>query len=231
MDKQTQQKLLNLVKCNYEEIAEDFNETRKKYLWPEIIKLTKDVKDGNKVLDIGCGNGRLLEAFKDKKINYVGVDSSEKLINIAKARYKIQDTRYKFIKGDILELDKLNEASFDYVFCVAVLHHLPGQDLQIRALEQMKNKVSKDGKIVIMVWNLWSQEKFRKLILKYALQKLIGRSKMDFKDILFKGFNKKSERYYHAFTNCELMKIAKLAGLKIDKLYKDRYNYYAILKK
>ena len=88
MDRQTQKNLLTLVKSSYEEIADQFNQTRKKYLWPELIKLTKEIKTGDKILDVGCGNGRLLEAFGDKKISYLGVDNSEKLINLAEKNRK-----------------------------------------------------------------------------------------------------------------------------------------------
>ena len=229
MDKQTQKNLLKIVKRNYEETANDFNETRKKYLWPELIKLTNDVKDGDKVLDVGCGNGKLLEAFKNKRIYYLGVDDNKKLLNFAKFRHP----NFRFTKGNILELSKIPDIDYDYIFCIATLHHLPGNDLRIMALKQMKNKVKTDGKIVLTVWNLWSQKKFRKLIWKFILLKLIGKSKMDYGDILFDWKNSKgervSQRYYHAFTKKQLKKIVKKAGLKIERIYKDKFNYYAIL--
>jgi SAM-dependent methyltransferase len=129
--------------------------------------------------------------------------------------------------------------NFDYVFSIALLHHLPGSDLRIAALKQLKNKVSEDGKIIIIVWNLWGQKKFRKLIYKFFLLKLIKKNlpvgRMDFGDILFDWKNSageaQSRRYYHAFTKMELRKIIKKSGLKIEKLYKDKFNYYAILNK
>jgi ubiquinone/menaquinone biosynthesis C-methylase UbiE len=236
MDKQTQKKLLDIVKRNYEEIAEDFSETRNKQLWPELIKLTEEVKNGDKVLDVGCGNGRLLEAFKGKEIEYIGVDNSKKLIELAKKRnWKLEIGNWKFIIGDILELSKLPQINFDYVYCVAVLQHIPGRGLQVAALKQLKNKINEQGKIIITVWNLWSQNKFRRLILRFALLKLIKKNKMDFGDVLFDWKNSKGERvsrrYYHAFRMAELRKIIKKAGLKIEKIYKDQYNYYAVLKK
>lgn len=235
MNKQTQKNLLNLVKANYEQIADQFNETRKKYLWPELLELTKEIKTKDKILDVGCGNGRLLEAFKGNKPNYLGIDASEPLIEYAQKTYP----ENKFIVSDILDLGKIPEINFDYVFSIAVLHHLPGNDLQIAALKQLKNKVSENGKIIIIVWNLWSQKKFRKLIYKFFLLKLFKKNlpfgKMDFGDVLFDWKNSagvaQSRRYYHAFTKCELRKIIKKAGLKIEKICKDKYNYYAILKK
>ena len=231
MDKHTQEKLLKQVKRNYEEIAEEFNEKRKKFIWPSIIKLTTDVKNGDRVLDVGCGNGRLLEAFKNKNIEYLGVDSSEELINMAKGNYP----GYKFIIGDIFKLDQIPETDFNFVYCIAVLHHIPGRDLRVKALQQLKDKGAHESYLIVTVWNMWSHKRFLKLIFKYTILKLIGKNKMDFGDILFDWKNsqreKVSQRYYHSFRKSEFKKIISKAGLKIVKLYKDKYNYYAVLKK
>ncbi len=235
MDKDTPKKLLSIVKEGYEEAARDFSETRKKFLWPELVKLAGLVKDDDSVLDAGCGNGRLLEAFKDKKINYLGFDNSKKLIELAKTEfskksYELRVMSCEFLVGNILELDKIINNKFDYIFCIAVLHHIPGNDLRVKALEQLKSKIKPGGKIILTVWNLWNLPKFKKLIFKFLALKLIGKNRMDFGDILFKGFKLNRERYYHAFSQCELKNLFKKSGLKIIKLYKDKYNYYAILK-
>jgi 2-polyprenyl-3-methyl-5-hydroxy-6-metoxy-1,4-benzoquinol methylase len=231
MNKQTQKELLDIVKKNYEEIGEQFNETRKKHLWPELVELVKMVNENNSVMDVGCGNGRLLEALQDKKINYFGVDNSEKLIELAQAKYPDK----KFAVGDILELSKLPEINFDIVFCVAVLQHIPGRKLQIDAIKQLRNKVSDNGRVVISVWNMWTQEKFRNLIIRFVLLKLIKKNKMDLGDILFDWKNTQgmsvSKRYYHAFRKYELKRICQQAGFKVERIYSDQYNYYAILTK
>lgn len=235
MNKQTQQSLLQLVKRNYEEIAEDFSETRNKALWPELVKFTSAVKDGESVLDVGCGNGRLAKLFVERYVKYIGIDNNQRLIEIASKNYELRIKNYEFLVGDILQLDKVVEDKFNYVFCVAVLHHLPGKELRIQALKQLRKRLKPDGKIILTVWNLWPQTKFRKLIIKYSLLKLIGRNAMDWGDILFPWKNKKgekiSERYYHAFALGELKRIIRQTGLDIEKLYQDRYNYYLILKK
>lgn len=233
MNKQTQKNLLNIVDKNYNEIAKEFNETRKKELWQELINLTKNIKDGNKVLDVGCGNGRIIDALIDRKIEYLGVDQSKELISFARENYR--DTPWaKFEFGRIQELNQVKGVNFDFVFSIAVLHHIPGENMQIEALRQLKNKVKKEGRIVVSAWNLWNKPKYRKLIFKFALLKLIRKNKMDFGDILFDWYDYKkkslSKRYYHAFTKRSLKRIAKKAGLVIDRVYKDRYNYYIVLK-
>lgn len=249
MDKQTQKNLSNIVKQNYEEIADDFHETRKKYLWPELVKMADAAKDGDRVLDAGCGNGRLLEALKNKKISYFGVDSSEKLIKIAKERFGVEEGggfkaeeqtaapktaiyERRFQVCDLADLGTIPEINYDYVFCAAVLHHLPGSDAQINALKQLKNKVGQNGKIIVTVWNFWPSKKFRKKIFKFVLLKLIKKNKMDFGDILFDWKSSKGERlskrYYHAFRKGELRRIFKAAGLIVKEMRKDEHNYYIV---
>ena len=225
MDRKTQNELLEIVRRNYSQIADDFSETRRKYLWPEIVRQAAAVKDGDRVLDVGCGNGRLLEALRDKNVDYLGVDASKELLEIAGKHY----TGHKFAAGDILRLGEIPDVGFDYVFCLAVLHHLPGSDLRVAALKQLKNKIKPDGKIILTVWNLWSRKKYRRLIWKFTLLKILKKNKMDFGDIVFDWKNEADKtRYYHAFRLGELRRIIKRAGLKIEKLYKDEYNYYAV---
>ena len=68
MKKSEQQRLLKIVHNNYREIAAQFDVTRKKYIWPELEKVMANLEDGSSVLDVGCGNGRLLENLVDKNI-------------------------------------------------------------------------------------------------------------------------------------------------------------------
>lgn len=238
MNKKTQKELLSLVKKNYEEIAHHYNETRKKKLgktWQSLGAYASQARAGDRVLDVGCGNGRLLEAFERLDIKYLGVDSCEGLLECAKK----QKPGNEFLECDILNLGEIKETNFDWVYSVAVLHHLPGQDLQVSALRQLRNKVSSHGKIIVTVWNMWSpkwqKQGFRCLIWKFYLLKLVGKNKMDFGDILKDWKNSQGEvvskRYYHAFSKKELKKIVKKAGLKLVKISKDEQNYFLVLEK
>jgi 2-polyprenyl-3-methyl-5-hydroxy-6-metoxy-1,4-benzoquinol methylase len=229
MDKTTKQDLLDIVKNNYEQMAADFSTSRQKLFWPELQKLAIPVKAGDRVLDLGCGQGRLLEIFKDRSIDYLGLDQSASLIKIAKINYPT----FNFQVLNLESIDKLSERNFNYIFCVAVLHHIPGTEERVVVLRKMAEKLAPGGQIIISVWNLWNRRKFLKLILKFWLQRISGRHKMDRGDILFPWGGKEGvgTRYYHAFTGGELKKISRSANLKIEKLYKDRFNYYLVLKK
>lgn len=222
--------LLDLVKKNYEEIAVEFDLTRRKELWPKMYQWAEMVPENSRVLDIGCGNGRLLEAFKNKKIDYLGLDNSQSLLEKARERYAGK----KFLFGDILNLPNLGEALFPTVFCLAVLQHFPGQTLRLKALKQLKSKMSPEGRLFISVWNLWKNSKYRPLLFKSYCLKILGKNRLGFNDLVFPWKDSrgvaKSKRYYHAFTKREMGKLFRLAGLQIESLERDQYNYWYILK-
>lgn len=221
---------MRIVRKNYEDDARTFDETREKFILPPLSDFLNKVELGVKVLDVGCGNGRTLKILTERHAKYIGVDQSESLIKICQDKYP----EYKFAVEDILNLGELPDYDFDYVFCIAVLQHLPGKDLRVQALKQLKNKIKVGGKIILTVWNMWPLEKYRKMIYKFSLLKIFGKNKMDWNDVLFDWRapnSQMSKRYYHVFYRGELKKLVKKSGLKIKKIFKDNFNYYLVLTK
>jgi 2-polyprenyl-3-methyl-5-hydroxy-6-metoxy-1,4-benzoquinol methylase len=231
MKKQKQQEILELVKRNYQEISQHFSQTRKQRMWPEIIAICKKVPVNSSVLDIGCGNGRLVEELEKDNLNYLGIDNSENLINIAKDNYRDKDN-INFQVLDVFEVDKL-KAKYDYIFLVAVLQHIPSLELRIKALKKIKSALKENGEIVISVWNLVDNKKYKAQLRKSKyLNFLKG---LDSRDLLFYWKNpqreKMSLRYYHAFTEKELRKLFSKARLKIKDFQKTKDNFYIVLRK
>ena len=82
------EQLRQIVADNYQEIAEQFSATRQKPLWPRLRQILRQLPISGRLLDIGCGNGRLLEELKKRPIDcYVGLDNSTELLKIAAQRY------------------------------------------------------------------------------------------------------------------------------------------------
>lgn len=234
MKEKTANKILEKVKLDYELISGQFSDTRQ-YLWGELKKFDQYVKKGDKVLDVGCGNGRLYTLLKDKAVDYVGVDNSEEMINTARAKYEDQKTGILFEQGDILHL-YYNESSFDAVFAIAVLHHIPSKKLRVKALNEVKRVLRPGGYFILTVWDIWGQSKYLWPILVNYLKKTVGKSELDYKDALipWKAPNGEVlvERYVHAFTKREIKKLVKSAGFKIEKIKREvGYNIYLIAKK
>jgi len=229
MDREYAKYLLEKTRQDYNLIAEDFSRTRWN-IWAEFNIFKEYVKDGDKILDVGCGNGRLLELFKDKDINYTGVDASEKLVDLARKKYPDNN----FMVADNLNLP-FPDDNFDKVFSVAVLHTIPSEELRKKAISELKRVLKPGGLLIATVWDMWRKDTFPKL-LKYSFLKLIGKSKLDFGDA-FVPWADKAERYYHFFTKKELQSLAEESGLSIIKkgIAKNetgkRSNIYLIAKK
>lgn len=231
MKKETALKIIKSNKIIYNQIARDFSETRYN-IWPEFEYFKGYLKNGQAIMDLGCGNGRLLELLKDYKVSYLGVDFSENLIREAQQKWPGK----KFKVADILELNNLKE-KFDLIFCVATLHHIPSDKLRQQVMLNIKNCLKPDGKLLMTNWNLW-QTKYLKYIIKYTLLKLadpdketngILASDLDLQDV-FVPWKKKYQRYIHAFTELSTARLLKKTGFEIIKNVSNKRNIITIAK-
>ncbi len=221
--------ILKNTGAGYEKIAEEFSATREE-LWPELYKFRQYVKEGDKILDAGCGNGRLIKIFKGLEVDYLGIDSSPKLIYLARKKFP----QAKFEIGDILDLE-VSKSSFDVVFCIAVLHHLPQHHLRLRALGNLKEVLKKDGYLIISVWDLWRWQNAKVIfqsILNWLLRK--GSSPKDFFIPWHTKKGEKIQRYYYAFTKNELKKLIRKSSLRIEAVFQSKRkqrNIYVVCRK
>lgn len=201
--------MLNKTKENYNLISQDFSSKRQE-IWEELKFLFEDLKKGEKILDLGCGNGRWFKIFKEKKVDYIGVDNSEKLIEIARLSFP----EANFLVASALELP-FEENYFDKVFAIALLHHIPSKEYRLKVLGEIKRILKLKGRLILTVWKA-CQKKEKLLLFKYTILKILGKSKLDWRDVLL-PWGKEVERYYHFFTKKELENLVKKAGFKILK--------------
>jgi ubiquinone/menaquinone biosynthesis C-methylase UbiE len=81
-------------------------------------------KKGLKILEIGCGEGIASVQLAYCGHRVVGIDISEKSLEIAKARAKHYGLDVEFVLSNFVADDFFREAQFDVVWCDAVLHHM-----------------------------------------------------------------------------------------------------------
>ncbi|MNR11595.1 dTDP-3-amino-3,4,6-trideoxy-alpha-D-glucopyranose [compost metagenome] len=91
------------------------------------------------MLDVGCGNGKpILEYFINHNIRVVGIDASEKMLDLAQANFP--NTRLMLM--DMREL-RLHE-KFDVLIAWHSFFHLPAAD-QPAMFKIFKNHLNPDG--------------------------------------------------------------------------------------
>jgi len=91
-----------------------------------------------RILDLGCGPGRDLKAFRDLGHEAIGLDGSERFIDFAR-----QHSGCEVWLQDFLRL-KLPKEYFDGIFANAALFHVPSQELP-RVLKELWVSLKQDG--------------------------------------------------------------------------------------
>ncbi len=224
MDKNFALKLIKKTKEDYNKISAHFSSTRQ-YNWPDIADAinTLELEKNQKVVDLGCGNGRLFEVLEKYGVEYFGLDISEELINLAKNAYP----RGKFVVSDILKTPyKKNE--FDAVISIAALHHIPSKKLRRETIEEISRITRPGGKILVSVWYFWNKPEYKKLILQDYIKKIFGISKLDSTDFMMPWKTGDGEevttRYFHAWKTKELLKELKKTGFSDLKILSEDKN-------
>jgi len=199
----TSRELLDLNRDNYNKIAEDFSATRA-YIWDDIKVLLDYVGEGDSVLDVGCGNGRLVEGLKEKNVKYLGIDFSEKLIAEARKKYP----HHEFAVVDLAEFHS-DQAKYDVVFCLSVLNHFP-KDFQEKIILNIKSALKPGGCLLMINWNLWNIKS------KKSVWRLPKFGKFQDLMTIWRGASEQVKLYYYAFTNGEIRNLLNKTGFEVE---------------
>lgn len=216
-------KIMKKVENDYDAVAKEWDISRF-FARADQIKIARQIKNGDRVLDVGCGNGVFYPVLADKSINYIGMDISKKLLALAgkKALKNKGKAKVKFVKGSITKLPFKNN-QFDWVCAFAVLHHIPSEELRSRSAQEIWRVLKPGGRVVATVWNLFSDWAEKKFNINEQLKNI--QEGLDKSDVIipWKGtVGKVIHRYMRAFTKNELSKLFKDAG------FKKVMSYYAI---
>ena len=85
-----------------------------------------DPKAGERILDVGCGDGTLALVMIDRGAEVVGIDNSEEMVAAAQAKGVFAELR------DSTEMDF--DRQFDAAFSNAALHWMPEKELVARGI-------------------------------------------------------------------------------------------------
>lgn len=108
----------------------------------EMANYIKNTFAPKKVLDVGCGIGKLVDELRKLGIDAYGIEFSRDFINLSPCKDYI-------IEGNIFDLNqKFDENSFDVVICMEVLEHIPPTKLNF-AIQNLKRITIKNIVITI----------------------------------------------------------------------------------
>jgi len=223
MNQRTEQ-ILYLNKKFYQSVAKDFSISRQKDWrgWNRAVQAAKNHlkepmrKNGPKILDLGCGNGRFLKFLIKRipKFYYKGYDINNDLLKEAKINSKSTNKiKIRFIKKDILKNILIIKSKSDFIVSFGFTHHIPDHKLRKNWFTYLPKILKKDGVLVLTFWSFANKSG----------------------DYLVSWKNENIARYCHQYSKKELKTIIsmyKKSGLRlIDKYEADNKNIYLIFGK
>ena len=223
MNEIVRQQLLEINHDFYNDFAGAFAATRygAQPGWDRIIP---HFPDRCQVLDLGCGNGRFAHFLDERlqQVDYVGLDGSEKLVEIARKRSgELARTRAAFRVVD-LNGSAWHGAYNDYdvVVALAVLHHIPGFAARSTFVRAAARCLAPTGVLILSNWRFAQNRRMRR---KIAPWEAVGLTDDDVEpgDYLldWKKDGSVGYRYAHQLDEVEVIELAQEAGLTISEQF------------
>ena len=218
MNELTAAKLIVLNRQFYQTFAAPFSSTRLR-LQPGVRRIIDTLQFPSSILDLGCGNGYFASELvgQEHEFTYVGLDSSQGLLEIARQSCQPADN-VLFLHADLVEtgwpavLDALPDGwgspPFDLIISFAFLHHVPSAGTRLEILRQIHTLLAPSGFFIHSEWQFLNNPRIRNRIQPWQT---IGMSSQDVDTgdyLLDWRHGGKGLRYVHEFTEDELACLA-----------------------
>ena len=104
---------------------------------------------GQRVLDVGCGNGYVLARYAREGADTVGIDLTATAVDLSRQRFSLEGLRGSFLIGSAEELP-FPSGSFACVSSMGVLHHTPDTAGAIREIFRV---LAPGGRFIVMLYH------------------------------------------------------------------------------
>jgi len=225
--------LNNLNRAFYDELAETFAASRGP-TEPGLERVFAQMEPGARVLDLGCGQGRVATLLP-AGCKYVGMDFSTEMLAIAQRQPTCIPTR--FVAGDLLDpgWPALVPGRYNWIILRAVLHHIPGAENRQAIVRRAAGCLTSQGRLLLANWQFLEIERLRRRLLSWDV---VGLQPDDVEsgDYLLnwqrEGYG---IRYVHWIDEDETATLAACADLSIETLFRadghhNNLTLYAVLR-
>ncbi|SBT33324.1 methyltransferase, putative [Plasmodium ovale wallikeri] len=227
----------------YNKIAQHFCYTRYKS-WNNVENIINQEKEGNIIIDVGCGNGKNVKA--SSKYFFIGLDFSFYLLKWAQRKHNTD----LFLANCISIPLRSNIA--DLCISIAVIHHIGTHEK--RAYEQQENVVGNrkfDSQDIFVPWYLQPQhtletsyneaerqaeQQVEQQVEQPAEQPAERQEEEAYREVRpcypAKKDLLKLQRYYHVFRKEELYELCtSIDGVQVEEFFFDCNNWAIVLRK
>jgi len=174
-----------------------------------------------RLLDLGCGTGRLCLHFAAKGYECVGVDLSDEMLargkdNLQRLEPPARD-RVRFVTANLTDLALLVGESFDYAACLfSTLGMVRGADHRARVLANSHRLLKPGGRFVLHAHNLYFRGLGWRRVQVQRAKSLLGRA--DAGDVAMPQAYGGPPLTLHHFTRGGLLGALEVAGFVVKDL-------------
>jgi 2-polyprenyl-3-methyl-5-hydroxy-6-metoxy-1,4-benzoquinol methylase len=233
MDQKIIKRLLALNRAFYATFAQSFADSRS-IADPALACILPHIPQRARVLDVGCGNGRLALLLDHERPDavYLGVDAIPELIEIARAQaHRLTSVSAEYRVIDVTRRGWSHslhgppspyslETPFDCIVILAVLHHVPSLDLRTQVLREAASLLASDGRLIISTWQFLDSARMRRKIVGWA-EVSIAEESLEPGDYLLDWKREgRGLRYCHMVDKDEVQHLAAAAGLHVWEAFR-----------
>ena len=116
------------------------------------IPFYKKYAEGKKVLELGCGTGRVCLPLAKAGTDITGIDVSDEMLEEAKLKAKNEKLAIDFQKEDIIHFQ--SEEKFHLILCIHnSFSHVNGLENLRSFFDSVKRNLTNDGTFILQVFN------------------------------------------------------------------------------
>jgi len=233
MEKETAERLLALNRAFYATFARPFAASRL-VSDPALVCILPYIPQRARVLDVGCGNGRLAALLDRERpgATYLGVDAVPELVELAcaqvdqlttiTAEFRVADVTRPGWGGALAGASPSTPLGthFDCAVALAILHHIPGFDLRAGVLREIAGLLRPDGSLILSTWQFLGSARMRRKIVDWA-EVGIAEEALEPGDYLLDwkrgGYGL---RYCHLVDEAEVERLAAGSGFRVRETFR-----------
>ena len=186
----------------------------------DIAVLDRWLRAPGRLLDLGCGTGRLVVHFAARGFDVTGVDLSQHMLADARRKVAACGCEATLVHGDITGLDELGLGRFDYAICMfSTLGMVYGAGNRLRFLDGVRRRLEPGGRFAFHVHNRWHNlwDPDGREYLRGALsRRLRGRPEAFRKDM--DGYRDIRHLSLYVYSDREVRRVVAQAGLRVEEL-------------
>jgi SAM-dependent methyltransferase len=169
-----------------------------------------------RLLDLGCGTGRLLVLLAQRGYCVVGVDLSAPMLDVAAAKGGVAGVSVNLVRANLVNLDVFAPASFDYAACLfSTLGMVLGAANRRAVVAHAFRLLRPGGRFVLHVHNRWFNV-WDPAGRRWLLRDLLGlRDGAEPGDRLMPPHQSIAGLTLHLFTRREAVRLLSTAGFRV----------------